>query len=288
MQKVNLVLLGHTGFIGKEIFSQLRVKKITVRGFSSKEINLFSPSSVRLLQNLLNKETILIVASAITRELGDNISSMQKNIQIISNIALAIEKSPIKKCVYLSTADVYGKPNGPISEKLPLNPQTYYALAKICSEKILEITLNKTQTPLLIFRYNGVFGPGQKNIGYGPNYFIHSILNEGSVKIWGDGKEMRDSLYVKDLAKIIISLSLSNTSGIYNIATGKSRAFVDILKIIRKVSSIKFTIQERDRTSSSFNQIFDTSKLKKALPAVTFTPLEKVIEETCKQIIKSI
>ncbi len=288
MLKNKVVLLGHSGFIGKEILYQLKSEKINVRGLSSKEINLYSPSSAQLLSKILNDETTLIVASAITREHGDNISSMQKNIKMVSNVALAIEKSPIKKCVYLSSADVYGKPNGPINEKLPLNPLTFYSLAKVCSEKILEITLTKTQTTLLILRYNGVFGPGQKNVGYGPNYFIDSILRNGVVKLWGEGKELRDSLYVKDLAKIIISLGLKDSSGNYNIASGKSRSFVDVLEILKKIFPKKFSIQKKDRTNPSFDQIFDISKLKKELPGLFFCPFEKSLRETCKQFSEPI
>lgn len=282
MEKTNFVLIGHTGFIGKYILNNLIQRKIQVKGISSENIDLRNKKSVHYISQLINKKTVIIIASAITRELGDNLNSMLSNIKMIANIASALEKNPVKKCVFLSSADVYGKPNGPISERLPLNPKTYYSLAKICCEKMLEISLSKTQTPLLILRYNGVFGPGQKNIGYGPNYFINSILKEEVVKIWGDGKDLRDSLYVKDLAKIICALGLNDSFGILNIASGKSRSFVDILKILKKISSKKFSVEKRNRTSPFFNQTFDISKLKKTIPNIKFAPFEKSLEETYK------
>lgn len=283
MQNTKIVLLGHTGFIGKEIFRQLKQRKIPVSGISSKKINFLKSDSPKKLKGHLSKNTVIIVAMAITRELGDNLQTLEGNIKIITNVARALENQEIKKCVYLSTADMYGRPeNLPINERSTINPQTYYAVAKYTCETILQIVAQKCDFPLLILRYNGVFGPGQKNIGYGLNYFIKSIKEDGVVKIWGNGKELRDSLYVKDLAEIISRLSLANTSGIYNIAKGESIPFVDMLNLLKKNSLKKFGVEKRKRVSPAFNQIFDISKLKKVIPGFKFTPIEKSLYETYK------
>jgi len=55
----------------------------------------------------------------------------------------------------------------------------------------------KSKTNLVILRYNGVFGPGQRRLQYGSNYFLKAAREEGEVKIWGSGRELRDLLYVK-------------------------------------------------------------------------------------------
>lgn len=278
-----VLVIGHTGFIGKAIVEQLSSKKIKHKGVASREVDLKTPESVKVLLRLFNKNTTLIITAALTRELGDTLENMETHIKMISNIARALGKKPVKKCVYLSTCDVYGKVTPeklPITENTNAIPQTYYAIAKYCNEKLLEITCQNLKIPFLVLRYNGVYGPGQKNIGYGQNFFIREIKELGVVKIWGDGKELRDTVYVKDLAKIITNLSLNNAQGIFNIATGKSYSFIEILKVLKNISHKKFKIVKRKRTSPTFDQVFNISKLKKSIPKIYFTPIEKALEET--------
>lgn len=278
---MKIVLLGHTGFIGKTVFKELKAQKISVHGISSKEIDLVKSQSSKKLERFLKRDMALIITTAITREKGDDLQTFNDNIKIIVNVAHALENNSVKKCVYLSTADVYGHSDRlPITEQTPIKPLTYYAMAKYICEKILQITCQKNNIPLIILRYNGVFGPGQRNIGYGPNYFISEIKKNGLVKIWGNGQELRDTVYVKDLAKIIIELSFNKATGVYNIATGKSYSFTNILKMINLLSAKNFRIVKRKRTSHPFDQIFDNSKLKKIFTKITFTPIEKALWET--------
>lgn len=283
--KPQVLLLGHTGFIGSHIFQVLQNKNIPTQGIATKDVNLLNPKSINYLSKKLTKNTIIIITAAINRELGDNLKTFQDNIKMITHVSLALESINIKRCIYLSTADVYGiAPKLPITEETPVAPQTYYATAKYTCEQVLQITCKKNNIPLLVLRYNGIFGPGQKNIGYGPNYFIKSIAGSGVVRIWGNGKELRDTLYVKDLAKIICALSLGNAKGIYNIAAGKSQRFIDMLTQLKKISRKKFKIEKRKRTSQAFDQVFEISKLKKKLPLFKFTPIKVALEETWRAI----
>lgn len=275
-----ILILGHTGFIGQNILAKLTGKKLNVAGLSTDDINLESEKSVGTLTKYLSSETVLIITVAVNRELGDNLENLGKNIRIISNIAKAIGKKKLLKCVYLSTADVYGRPTNKITERSSIDPKTYYATAKFCCEKILQITTQVNGIPYLILRYNGIWGPGQKNLGYGINAFIKGIINDRMVTIWGSGREYRDSLYVKDLAAVIIQLTLSRHTGVFNIAKGESSTFLKMIKILYKLSPIKFKILKRERTSPKFDQKFDISKLKKALPNLIFTPTEDAVSET--------
>lgn len=275
-----ITLLGHTGFIGQTVYKLIKAKGLKITGISSKEINFLHKNSSSKLLPFLGDDTTLIISIAINRELGDNVETLQQNIKIISNIAKALTQKPIKKCVYLSTADIYGHPNETISENTAIDPKTYYAISKFCCEKILEVATEQTGIPLLILRYNGVWGPGQKNIGYGINFFIDSINKEGRVTFWGRGEEERDALYVKDLSKIIVDISLSKSRGIYNIARGKSISFADMVRFLKKLSPKKFRIYFKKRTTPNFNQKFNIEKLKKTLPKIYFTPLETSLKET--------
>lgn len=281
MKSKKIIIIGHRGFIGSEIFNQLKSKKNKLVGFSSKELDLKNSKTLAPLKKKLSEDSILIVTASINRELGDNLKNMVTHISMLTNLARILGKTKIAKCVYLSSIDVYGYPDKlPVDENSPANPQSLYGIAKYACEKTLAKVCTETETPFLILRYNGIFGPGQKITGYGVNNFIKSIIDQKKVYIWGDGAETRDPVYVADLAKIIISLVFNKAEGIFNIASGKSLSFMQILNIIRKVSPIPFKIIHKKRTSPSFSQRYNTKKLKKVLPIFGFTPLDKAIKDT--------
>lgn len=281
MKSRKVFIIGHRGFIGSEIFNQIKTKIDKLEGYSTKELDLTKPKSLVFLKEKLTKDTILIITASINREMGDSIENMQIHIDMLINLAQILKEVPIKKCVYLSSIDVYGYPSKlPINENSPVNPQTYYGIAKLTCEKLLSKVCKETDIPLLILRYNGIFGSGQKITGYGLNNFIKSIIDQQKVNIWGDGNEKRDPVYVVDLARIIINLTLGKAEGIFNIASGKSLSFKQMINVIRKISPKKFKIAYKKRTSPPFNQKYDIKKLKEYLPDLKFMPLDKAIQET--------
>lgn len=281
MRDLHVVIIGHTGFIGQEIFRQLANKVSDLEGYSSADFDLSDATSMIQLGPRLTTDTILIVTAALNREKGDTIEIMQKHIGMMANLAKALELYPPAKCVYLSSADVYGRPGKlPITEKTPVNPQSFYGIAKFVCERILQKVADDKKFPLLILRYNGIFGPGQKNTGYGANSFIKSAIQEGKVRIWGDGSEKRDAVYVFDLARIIVDLSLGQAEGIFNIATGKSISFEEMVNTLGKISHGPPQVIAKERTSPAFDQKFKITKLKRYLPNFRFTPLEKALKAT--------
>lgn len=288
MEKANFVILGSSGFIGQHIHHVLSEKNFNIIPISSRDINLRETSSVQYLLSHVPSKSIVIFAAAVTREHGDTLETMLDNILIAQNVSPFLEKPRVKKCLYLSTTDVYGYPLLPITEQSAIDPKTFYAAAKYTSEKILQITSEKNNFPLLITRINGIYGPGQTSLKYGPNAFLKCALEKQPIKIWGDGQELRDFLYVKDLANIIVSLTLSETTGIVNLASGNSRTFMEIIKQIRKIPDLHIKVTHQPRTGQKFDQTFDTNKLTAALPDFSFTPLEKGIRETYQTLIPEI
>lgn len=282
MKNKQVVLLTHSGFIGKALSKQLRLLKIGTTGLSSKNVDLRKPESLKILSQYFNSNLILIITASINREYGDTLETLLDNVSMIFNVSKVLLQKPVKKCVYLSSADVYGRPPKtlPITEGVEVAPSTYYAISKYSSELILQQVCRLQKIPLLTVRFNGVYGPGQKNIGYGANYFIKSILKDRQIEIWGDGKELRDPIYIRDLAKIICQLSLSKSQGVYNIATGKSLSFLEIIEMLKIISPKEFKVLHKKRTSSKFDQMFNITKLTSTLKDLKFTNMEKALSET--------
>src|SRR6185437_1051756 len=115
----------------------------------------------------------------------------------------------------------------------PLAPTGYYALGKYAAERVMDCAARASAVPLLTLRVTGVYGPGDPHASYGPNAFARSLARDRSVRIFGAGEEERDHLYVDDAARAIAGLLRVGADGVYNVASGRSQAFADVVKTIR-------------------------------------------------------
>ena len=139
---MHLIIIGHSGFIGSELSKfykrKKNLKKITL--VSSDKVNLTSKKSIKYLQGIYSKNTVVIFCAGIKRQLGDNIDIFNKNLLIITNFAKSLN-SNIKKIIFFSSAAVYGEDTYRslrINENTSVDPTSYYGLSKYNSEIILK------------------------------------------------------------------------------------------------------------------------------------------------------
>ena len=80
------------------------------------------------------------MCSFIKKQYGDNIDLFKKNMAMIMNLCRVIEERPIKRFIYFSSVEVYGDDieNTDITELTPVNPSTYYGVAKYAGEKLFK------------------------------------------------------------------------------------------------------------------------------------------------------
>lgn len=279
-----VVILGHTGFIGKALFDHLHKSgDVTVRGFASSTVDLTEPYALRVLSEVLEERTTLVLASAITLDRAvDSLDLFTANTAMVTNLARCLETRAIGKCVYFSTVSVYGDAvtHLSITEQSPIAPTTYYAAAKYAGECILQQVAQRMGFPLLILRPCRVDGPGALHANYGPGQFIRSILHHGCVQLYGDGSELRDHVYIDDLVRITHDLMRGDFSGIYNLASGQSHTYRQVVDSLQRILPQRFRIVHRLRTRPRIDQGFDLSKLFQAIPHVRFTPIEESLRAT--------
>ena len=278
-----VIILGHTGFIGSALHQYFQQNGTDeVYGFSSSSVDLRIPGSLETLEKIVGRKTVLVVASAVTRERGDTFEVFDANVSMISNVARFLESHPVGHCVYYSSIAVYGDPetNLVMNEETAVRPDSYYALAKFAGEFVLEEAARRRGFPLLVLRASRVYGPGDTHVTYGPMKFIRSILDEGKVYLFGEGEELRDHLYIDDLVRLTDRLNRGNFTGRFNLVTGKSRTFGEIVEIFRKLSPQPFETVHVERKKPLIHQEFDIRKLSRAVPGFVLTDIQKGLEET--------
>jgi UDP-glucose 4-epimerase len=142
------------------------------------------------------------------------------------------------KIVFASSASVYGNPKSiPIKESASRNPINPYGRTKFEAEIIAE-QYSKLGVKSIGLRYFNVYGIGQ-TIDYSGviTKFYEAIKANSSPIIFGDGKQVRDFIFVNDVAKANLLAMQSNTNfALLNIGTGIATSINDLANLMIKIS----------------------------------------------------
>ena len=283
---MKILCLGSSGFAGKVLRdSFLHEDNWEVEGISSSQLDLTESKSTQNLTEKLSDETTLIY-SARSTSFKTPWEQLNNELKMVYNLSLALLQKRIRKCIYFSTLAVYDDSISQqnISENTRVLPQSSYGIAKFGGECLLTQAAAKTDVPLVIFRSCKLYGPGDPNFEYGPGGFIYSALKGDTIQLYGDGSELRDHLFIEDLINIVRHFVKSNKVGIYNLASGVSRSYQDLLTFIGEMTKEEIQVASISRTRPRIDQTVDVSKLKQTVPGLELTPLEKGIPKTYRDI----
>jgi nucleoside-diphosphate-sugar epimerase len=275
-----IVLLGATGFLGQAIAAKLAAEGVDVHGFSSRSLDLTDKQAFGVLDALAGPETTLIFASAVTPDKGRTVDALDANLQMALNVGRYVEAHPFKKLVYVSSDAVYPMGDDVVNESSPVEPADFYALAKYAGERVLANVCGAAKIPLVIVRPTGVYGAGDTHNSYGPNRFITMIHNERKLSMFGEGADVRDHIFVDDVAAATVGLAASDATGVFNIATGESRTFGSIVEQLQRLSPVEFEIVKLPQSSATSRRDYDIARLREALPGFQPTPFEEGLRQT--------
>ena len=270
-----VLLLGRTGFLGKAIHRAFHDDGILVRGYGSAELDLRRFEMLKALDGQIDADTVLIVASALTPDKGATLEVLQDNLLMSLNVGRYLETHAVGLCVYISSDAVYPFRGNPVTETTAVEPANLYALAKYCGERILARQAEARGLSLLNVRLTALYGPGDPHGSYGPNSFMRSLVKENTVRLFGKGEEQRDHLHVDDAARLVRRLVAAKASGTYNLATGHSRSFSDVVEVLRQVVPVSFEMASVPGKGPVTHRHFDVTKLFLQVPGFRFMSLEQ-------------
>jgi UDP-glucose 4-epimerase len=282
LSRSSYLVLGATGFLGRALVDRLRlIPESVVCPLGSREIDLSTANADELLARHLSPETTLIVSTRVRPD-PDPINAFQREIKLTLSIARALIIAPVRHCVYFSSSAIYGDrvTNSAITEATLAAPTNWYGIAKLTAENILAQVCDRSRLPLLLLRPCMVYGPGDRSLAYGPLRFLHSLLQEKRVGIYGDGSDRRDYLLVDDLAEIAGRLIARECTGIYNLASGLSPSITELVDLLRGIVAVPFEVVSLPRERASAEQRFDIQKLIAQIGPYEFVPLQTGLAKT--------
>jgi CDP-paratose 2-epimerase len=177
-----------------------------------------------------------------------------------------------------------------ISESQPLDFHSPYGCSKGAADQYVRDFGRIYNLPVVVFRMSCIAGPrqfGTEDQGW-VAHFLYSALQGRPVTIYGDGRQVRDVLCVKDLIRAIQSAqqNLSQTAGqIYNVGGGQENttSLLELMEKIRKLTGVTLSnYMDRTRPGDQLVYITDYTKLRSHTgwkPQITVEQTLKLLHE---------
>jgi UDP-glucose 4-epimerase len=274
---MKFVILGHDGFVGRYVVDALRRAEpaAEVVGTSFLSLDLADVASVPRLSALFDPSAVVLFLAGIKKQHGDSLEIFRRNMAIAAHVCGALAASPVRRMVFFSSAEVYGESteDTEMTERTPVGPTSYYGIAKFASEGLLRKATDAAGVSLAILRPPLVYGPGDYSASYGPSGFAQAIVRGQSITLWGDGQERRTFLYVSDLAAVAVALARVDATGVFNVATGRSETFREVVDGLAELAGHPVEVHTRARTRPSVDQGYRNDRLLRLFPEMNFTPL---------------
>lgn len=284
---MRILVTGGAGFIGSHVvdaYINEGHSVVVIDDLSSgKKTNLnpkarFYQADIRdrAIENILSQERIEVInhhAAQIRVRLSVENSILDAEINILGllNLATIGKKIAVQKIIFSSSGGaIYGEAKKiPTPEDYqPLHPLSPYGISKLCGEHYLRFYQETHHIPCVILRYANVYGPRQDPHGEAGVVAIFSqkLLLGKQCIINGDGKQVRDFVYVGDVASANILALKNNCQGIYNIASGEGTDINSLFELLNSLVGGKYQAEHGPaKLGEQRKSILDISLAKKEL-----------------------
>ena len=239
-----VLILGKNSFIGKSIIRGLENIKVKYIALGRSDVDLLKIESINKLKKYLKKVDCIIFISAVAPV--KNIEMFNNNLKIIKNVSEALMSVRNLHVVNISSDAVYADSKDPLNENSLTYPQSLHGLMHLNREILLRQVVNEKY--FVTLRPTLIYGTEDPHNGYGPNSFMRLVKSNKNIKLFGDGEELRDHVYVEDVANACIKVLLRKSYGTLNIASGELISFKECAeKILSLFPESKSKIESSDR-----------------------------------------
>ena len=257
--KKKVVVLGATGFIGRNIAEKLaKLPEYKVYGvfhnsepYYNKNIEFIKADLREFadVNNVLNGKDIVIQAAATTSGSKDirerPYLHVTDNAIMNSTILRTIIDHKVEQFIFTSCSVMYQSSESPLRER-DFNAsneikEQYFGVGwtKVYIEKMCEFYSRQSSTKFSVIRHSNIYGPHDK-FDLEKSHVLGAMINKvmtcqsEHLDVWGDGSEGRDFLYIDDLVNFIVSV-LKKQKDQFEIVNVGSGVLVTIKELVNKI-----------------------------------------------------
>jgi UDP-glucose 4-epimerase len=248
------LVTGGAGFIGSHVVDALlaRGDEVHVLDDLSKGLreNVAAGATLHVadirepdeIVDIVRPEVVLHLAAQADVRVSVDRPDFDADVNVVGTVRMleAARRHGAKLVFTSSGGAAYGECDGPAPETAPLRPLAPYGTSKVCGEEYLATYNRLYGTGHVSLRLGNVFGPRQSPHGEaGVVSIFMGLLHEGGTpRIFGDGSQTRDYVFVGDVADALL-LALDRDGGAFNIGTGAETSVLDLYRAIETATGIE-------------------------------------------------
>lgn len=246
---INVDKLTYAGSLDNIVFTENMEKHTFVKEdiCNKKEID-------KIMNNYKPNYIINFAAeSHVDRSIEDSETFVKTNVLGTEILLQSALKYGVEKFVQISTDEVYGSIDKELfTEKSPLKPNNPYAASKASGDLLIQSFYNTYGLPINITRCTNNYGPNQHFEKLIP-MVIKNCIKGKNIPVYGDGKNIRDWIYVLDHCSAIYTVLQKGVIGeVYNISAYHERQNIDIIKFI--INEINKVFPQNDKRKERINE----------------------------------
>lgn len=296
---MKILVTGGAGFIGSHVVKLLADQnhQVVILDNLSKghkdSIDKRAKLVVGDIADLLKTKEVLSGMDAVIHMAGlivvpesvkDPIKYLKNNVLGSVNLLQSMRETGVKKIIFSSSACVYGTPdNLPIKEDAPLHPDNPYGATKASIESFLQTFHANFGFDATILRYFNPYGPGELHDPEThaiPN-FIKATLAQKPIPLYWKGEQIRDFIYIEDLARAHTNVLNLTGFNIFNLGTEAGIKVKDVVDKIFEITRLEVPINDLGQRPGDVAANFASSeKLKKAVGWSAKIDLEEGLKKT--------
>jgi dTDP-glucose 4,6-dehydratase len=222
--------------------------------------------------------------SHVDRSIADAEPFLTTNVIGTYRMLEAARETGVKRFVHISTDEVYGAlgEEGLFTEQTPLMPNSPYSASKASGDLLVRAYFETFGVPVTIVRPSNNYGPFQYPEKLIP-LMITNLIEGKAVPVYGEGRNVRDWLFVEDNCSAIDAVLHQGKPGeAYNVGGNGERRNIDIVKKVLQLmgkdeSSITYV---KDRPGHDFRYALDNAKITAGLGWKPSLEVETGLEKT--------
>ncbi|MCA1580552.1 MAG: dTDP-glucose 4,6-dehydratase [Acidobacteria bacterium] len=285
---MKLLVTGGSGFIGSNFIRQIlesrgdgvRVVNLDKLTYAANPANLADvdqrpnyqfihgditdPEAVRTAMEGCTDVVNFAAETHVDRSLLGDASFIETDVRGVFVLLEEARKRGVRRFIQISTDEVYGTiAEGSFTEESPLNPRNPYSASKAGGDRLAYSYWASYGVPVVITRASNNYGPYQYPEKLIP-LFVTNAIDDQPLPLYGDGRNVRDWLYVRDHAAAIDFLLDAGEPGeVYNIAGGNEAENIEITRqVLRELKKPESLIRfVNDRPGHDRRYSLDASKL---------------------------
>lgn len=281
----NILVTGGAGFIGSEFVRQSvergyrvsvvdaltyagdRTRLKAVEGqYQFYKADIREPARLKTIFTREQPEAVVHFAAEthVDRSIQDAAPFIATNVQGTQNLIDVSRLAGIKKFVHISTDEVYGEiPRGRFTELSPLQPNNPYSATKAAADFLIKAAVRTHGFPAVIVRPSNNYGPWQYPEKLVPVVILKAMRGE-RVPVYGEGKNVREWLYVADSCRAVHTVLEKGAIGaIYNAGSRAHRPNIQTVRTLLRCLKKNPELIEfvRDRPGHDIRYAVDCRKL---------------------------